>query len=59
MFLGVDEVNNKTLPLHEALKDDVRIDYYKRHLLALQSAIRSDLSQLLLLDCGAQFNACQ
>jgi beta-glucosidase len=31
-----------SLPLHEALKDDVRIDFYHRHLLALESAIRSE-----------------
>ncbi|TVU15613.1 hypothetical protein EJB05_39143, partial [Eragrostis curvula] len=37
---GVDEANNKSLPLHEALKDDTRIDYYHKHLLALQSAVR-------------------
>uniref|UniRef100_A0A0D9W663 Beta-glucosidase n=1 Tax=Leersia perrieri TaxID=77586 RepID=A0A0D9W663_9ORYZ len=37
---GVDEFNNKTLPLQEALKDDTRIDYYHKHLLALLSAIR-------------------
>ncbi|OEL35434.1 Beta-glucosidase 12 [Dichanthelium oligosanthes] len=39
-ILGVDEVNNKTLPLQEALKDETRIEYYHKHLLALQSAIR-------------------
>ncbi|XP_052153006.1 beta-glucosidase 13 [Oryza glaberrima] len=37
---GVDEFNNKTLPLQEALKDDTRIDYYHKHLLSLLSAIR-------------------
>ncbi|KAL6882565.1 hypothetical protein ACP4OV_011255 [Aristida adscensionis] len=37
---GVDEANNKSLPLHEALKDDARIDYHHKHLLALLSAIR-------------------
>ncbi|CAD6260548.1 unnamed protein product [Miscanthus lutarioriparius] len=36
---GVDEVNNKSLPLQEALKDSTRIEYYHKHLLALQSAI--------------------
>ena len=40
-ILGVDEVNNKSLPLQEALKDSTRIEYYHKHLLALQSAIRS------------------
>ncbi|OEL35432.1 Beta-glucosidase 24 [Dichanthelium oligosanthes] len=37
---GVDEFNNKTLPLQEALKDDTRVEYYRSHLLALHSAIR-------------------
>ncbi|EEC77466.1 hypothetical protein OsI_16288 [Oryza sativa Indica Group] len=37
---GVDEFNNKTLPLQEALKDDARIEYYHKHLLSLLSAIR-------------------
>nr|XP_025880617.1 beta-glucosidase 11-like isoform X3 [Oryza sativa Japonica Group] len=37
---GVDEVNNKTMPLEEALKDDTRIEYYHKHLLALLSAMR-------------------
>ncbi|KAG8064805.1 hypothetical protein GUJ93_ZPchr0004g39479 [Zizania palustris] len=37
---GVDELNNKTLPLQEALKDDIRIEYYHKHLLSLLSAIR-------------------
>ncbi|KAL5214746.1 hypothetical protein ABZP36_003898 [Zizania latifolia] len=37
---GVDEANNKTLPLQEALKDDTRIEYYHKHLLSLLSAIR-------------------
>ncbi|KAL6883351.1 hypothetical protein ACP4OV_010765 [Aristida adscensionis] len=37
---GVDEATNRSLPLNEALKDDMRIDYYHKHLLALQSAIR-------------------
>ncbi|KAF8769384.1 hypothetical protein HU200_006611 [Digitaria exilis] len=36
---GVDEVNNQSLSLQEALKDDTRIDFYHKHLLALQSAI--------------------
>jgi len=39
-FLGVDEVNNATLSLEEALKDDARIDYYREHLYHVQSAIR-------------------
>jgi beta-glucosidase len=43
MCLGVDEVNNQSLPLQEALKDATRIEYHHKHLLALQSAIRSEL----------------
>ncbi|KAL6874366.1 hypothetical protein ACP4OV_013386 [Aristida adscensionis] len=38
---GVDEFNNKSLSLQEALKDDTRVDYYNKHLLSLLSAIRS------------------
>ncbi|KAE8818589.1 Beta-glucosidase 12 [Hordeum vulgare] len=37
---GIDEANNKSLPLHESLNDDARIDYHHRHLDALLSAIR-------------------
>uniref|UniRef100_A0A804MEQ4 Beta-glucosidase 12 n=2 Tax=Zea mays TaxID=4577 RepID=A0A804MEQ4_MAIZE len=37
---GFDEANNMSLPLHEALKDDTRIEYHHKHLLALLSAIR-------------------
>ncbi|KAL6652544.1 hypothetical protein ACP70R_011469 [Stipagrostis hirtigluma subsp. patula] len=37
---GVDELNNKSLSLQEALKDDTRIEYYHNHLLAMLSAIR-------------------
>nr|CAH66810.1 OSIGBa0135C13.5 [Oryza sativa] len=37
---GVDEINNKTMRLKEALKDDIRIEYYHKHLLALLSAMR-------------------
>ncbi|KAJ0961713.1 hypothetical protein J5N97_000032 [Dioscorea zingiberensis] len=37
---GVDEVNNATLTLEEALKDDMRIDFYKQHIIHLQRAIR-------------------
>ncbi|CAL5016402.1 unnamed protein product [Urochloa decumbens] len=36
---GIDEHNNKSLSLQEALKDDARIDYHHKHLVALQSAI--------------------
>ncbi|RLM64228.1 beta-glucosidase 12-like [Panicum miliaceum] len=38
---GVDEATNNSLPLQEALKDDIRIEYYHKHLLALLSAIRN------------------
>ncbi|KAK4270414.1 hypothetical protein QN277_023452 [Acacia crassicarpa] len=37
---GVDEFNDPTLTLQEALLDTFRIDYYFRHLYYLQSAIR-------------------
>ncbi|KAF0910471.1 hypothetical protein E2562_002930 [Oryza meyeriana var. granulata] len=37
---GIDEVNNKILPLQEALKDDTRIEYYQKHLLSVLSVIR-------------------
>ncbi|KAJ4711684.1 putative Beta-glucosidase [Melia azedarach] len=36
---GIDEFNNATLPLKEALKDPMRIDYYHKHLLFLRKAI--------------------
>ncbi|XP_057453252.1 beta-glucosidase 13-like [Lotus japonicus] len=37
---GIDEFNDPTLSLEEALLDTFRIDYYYRHLFYLQSAIR-------------------
>eukprot|EP00268_Persea_americana_P061809 TRINITY_DN7860_c0_g1_i2.p1 TRINITY_DN7860_c0_g1~~TRINITY_DN7860_c0_g1_i2.p1 ORF type:complete len:525 (-),score=57.20 TRINITY_DN7860_c0_g1_i2:101-1675(-) len=37
---GVDEFNNKTSTLEEALRDDVRIDFYREHLAWLHKAIR-------------------
>ncbi|CAL5016410.1 unnamed protein product [Urochloa decumbens] len=37
---GVDEANNKSIPLQEALKDDTRVDFYHRHLLSMLRAIR-------------------
>ncbi|KAJ4772079.1 Beta-glucosidase D7 [Rhynchospora pubera] len=37
---GVDEYNNKSLPLEEALKDDYRIEFYYRHLQYLNKAIK-------------------
>lgn len=36
---GVDEYNNKSLPVGEALKDDFRIDYHYNHLQYLHAAI--------------------
>ncbi|KAK6933712.1 hypothetical protein RJ641_036606 [Dillenia turbinata] len=36
---GVDEVNNGTLSLEEALNDPMRIDYYYHHLRYLKKAI--------------------
>ncbi|TXG60168.1 hypothetical protein EZV62_014741 [Acer yangbiense] len=41
---GVDELNNSTLPLEEALKDPVRIDYYHRHLSFLHKAIKEGVN---------------
>ncbi|CAO2035430.1 unnamed protein product [Urochloa humidicola] len=37
---GIDEANNKSLPLQEALKDPARIEYHRKHFLALHNAIR-------------------
>ncbi|XP_058073470.1 beta-glucosidase 12-like [Magnolia sinica] len=37
---GIDEFNNNSLSLEEALQDNMRVDYYHRHLLFVQSAIR-------------------
>ncbi|KAK9999879.1 hypothetical protein SO802_019482 [Lithocarpus litseifolius] len=37
---GIDEFNNATLSLEEALVDNQRIDYYYSHLLYLHSAIK-------------------
>ncbi|KAJ6852295.1 beta-glucosidase 12-like isoform X2 [Iris pallida] len=37
---GVDEVNNGTLSLEEALKDDARIDFYQQHLSYVRRAIK-------------------
>ncbi|KAK6933709.1 Glycoside hydrolase family 1 [Dillenia turbinata] len=36
---GIDEANNSTLTLEEALKDPMRINYYYRHLRYLKEAI--------------------
>ncbi|GLT57776.1 hypothetical protein SLA2020_307250 [Shorea laevis] len=41
---GVDEVNNSTLPLEEALVDNDRIYYYQQHLSFLQSAIQDGVN---------------
>ncbi|RXH85218.1 hypothetical protein DVH24_041986 [Malus domestica] len=38
---GVDEFNDPTLPLPEALNDTNRIDYYNRHLCYVQAAIKN------------------
>ncbi|KAK0603439.1 hypothetical protein LWI29_004964 [Acer saccharum] len=40
----IDELNNSTLPLEEALKDPVRIDYYHRHLSFLHKAIKEGVN---------------
>ncbi|XP_020104819.1 beta-glucosidase 24-like [Ananas comosus] len=37
---GVDEHNNKTVSLKEALNDRTRVSYYKKHLLYVRQAIR-------------------
>ncbi|XP_043693762.1 beta-glucosidase 12-like [Telopea speciosissima] len=37
---GFGEVNNSSLPLQEALKDDRRVDFYHRHLWFLRKAIK-------------------
>ncbi|KAL5699595.1 beta-glucosidase [Ranunculus cassubicifolius] len=39
LFAGVDEVNDSTLSLEEALSDDLRIDYHRRHLSFVLRAI--------------------
>ncbi|XP_047326883.1 beta-glucosidase 12-like [Impatiens glandulifera] len=41
---GVDEVNNGTLSLEEALVDNMRIDYYYQHLLFLNQAIEDGVN---------------
>ncbi|GLU19412.1 hypothetical protein SLE2022_356650 [Rubroshorea leprosula] len=43
-IVGVDEVNNSTLPLEEALVDNDRIYYYQQHLSFLQSAIQDGVN---------------
>lgn len=39
-IVGVDEVNNATLPLKEALIDNMRINYHRAHLSFIQLAIK-------------------
>ncbi|XP_044489177.1 beta-glucosidase 12-like [Mangifera indica] len=41
---GIDEFNNATLSLEQALKDPMRIDYYHRHLLFLERAIKEGVN---------------
>ncbi|GLT36956.1 hypothetical protein SLA2020_113010 [Shorea laevis] len=41
---GVDEFNNSTLTLKQALNDPMRIDYYHRHLLFLHRAIEDGVN---------------
>ncbi|XP_027341441.1 beta-glucosidase 12-like [Abrus precatorius] len=41
---GVDEFNDPTLSLEEALLDTFRVDYYYRHLFYLRSAIRDGVN---------------
>lgn len=39
-MIGVDEFNDPTLSLEEALIDTYRLDYYYRHLYYVQAAIK-------------------
>ncbi|KAF8659755.1 hypothetical protein HU200_058217 [Digitaria exilis] len=41
---GVPEISNSSLTLQEVLKDDIRIQYYHDHLLALRSAVRDGVN---------------
>lgn len=41
---GIDEFNDPTLSLEEALMDTYRIDYYHRHLFYIQSAIKNGVN---------------
>ncbi|MED6126118.1 Beta-glucosidase 12 [Stylosanthes scabra] len=41
---GIDEFNNATLPLQEALIDTFRIDYYHRHLYYISTAIKDGVN---------------
>ena len=40
IYIGINEFNDPTLSLEEALKDTIRIDYYYNHLYYLQTAIK-------------------
>lgn len=40
LILGIDEVNNATLSLEEALEDNKRVDYFRGHLSFLLQAIK-------------------
>jgi len=39
VYIGIDEFNDHTLSLEEALADTSRVDYFHDHLYYLQSAI--------------------
>ncbi|ONK76718.1 uncharacterized protein A4U43_C03F31400 [Asparagus officinalis] len=41
---GVDETNDASLVLQNALNDDVRIDYHRQHLHAVHKAIREGVN---------------
>ncbi|KAF9612967.1 hypothetical protein IFM89_004670 [Coptis chinensis] len=41
---GIDEVNNKTFSLEEALTDNMRIDYYHRHLSFVLNTIKKGMN---------------
>ncbi|XP_065879492.1 beta-glucosidase 12-like [Euphorbia lathyris] len=41
---GIDEVNNATLPLEEALDDKMRVDYFYHHLYFLQKSIKEGVN---------------
>ncbi|XP_015966064.1 cyanogenic beta-glucosidase isoform X1 [Arachis duranensis] len=41
---GIDELNDPTLPLEEALADKTRIDYYSIHLQYIQTAIKGGVN---------------
>ncbi|XP_077227618.1 beta-glucosidase 12-like [Tasmannia lanceolata] len=41
---GIDELNNSSLTLEQALQDDMRIDFYHRHLTFVQRAIKDGVN---------------